>query len=303
MRTTQGSQDLSVRRTVSPLQSPTMAPIAVGLVGAGAVWWLSTVGASIAVGAQGLAWFDVLRNVPFDSVGRDVALLHERWFARAATGESTAWVHGVLLQLLVWRVLLLAPLGWVFANLRGSRRGGARLLARTIVQMPRFVGLTLFWQLTTGLLVVTVGGYGFGKLTTPTASAFEMVWGGLWLVLAAMGALVGLTLMDVSRLGLFHGPNTLPGTLRMAALNGLEALWRHPGRLLALTSGYWIVSTVAALGFGWGATYLAALAPGSWGLVISWLVMQAGVGAAMLVRVAGWRRVLHVLSKGRTVVG
>ncbi len=284
------SDRLIAHRLAASRLGSNVGPFPARLLRAIAVWWLVSVGASIAVGAHGLPWFEVLRNMPFDAVESDLALLFERGFADGAP-ESSVGLQQTLLHLLAWRLLLLAPLAWVFANLGATLSSGSGLVVRTVVQLPRFALLGMLWQLTLGCLLVAAGGYGIGKVVAPTASVFDVIWGAIWLAVAGMTALIGLALMDVSRLSLFHRPTPLPRTLRAATVAGLELLWRHPGRLLSLTAGYWVVSTAAPVGLGCLASYVATQAPESWGLISSWLLMQAGVGAAMFTRVAGWRRV------------
>ncbi len=291
------SNRLTANRLVASRLGSNVALFPTGLLRALAVWWLASVGASLTVGAQGLPWFEVLRNMPFDGVESDLALLFEQWFVGAAS-ESSVRLQAMLLHLLAWRLLLFVPLAWVFAHLGGTNVRGSRLVVRTVVQLPRFVLLGMFWQATLGWLIVTAGGYGLGKVIAPTASSFDVIWGAGWLAFAAMTALIGLTLMDVSRLALFHRPKPLPSTLRAATVAGLELLWRHPRRLLSLTAGYWVLSTAVTMGFGCLASFVATQAPESWGLLSSWLLMQAGVVAAMFSRVAGWRRV-HQLQSSR----
>jgi hypothetical protein len=270
------------------------------------LWWMATVLGSVGSAAPLLPWFEVLANAPFTSVMDDIGLLHERVFSAATTAHLLpidALFQATLQQLLLWRVMLIVPMGIVMCASVSPQRSLASAAVKTVLVLPRFFVLGLLLQ-TLAASVTGLGlGYAWSWLGRAEASAFEL---GVGIVVTLLSLTLGLgclTLLELSRIALFERPDpftptrTSGRTTWSTLLDGLDQLRRQPVASMGMLGGYFALGTAASLAMTAAGTAVAAWAPEGLGQGVSWLLVQMGVALSLCCRALGWRkaqRILHV---------
>lgn len=272
------------------------------------IWWSVSVAGALAVASPLLPWFDVLRWTRFDSVPQDFELLFERLFVgstRAQTLSASALLESTSWQLLLWRVLLLAPMAVTMAVLTQSSSASAdlalsRAATRAFTRLPAFASITFVVQ-ALALVGGSLGaGYAAHRLTTSAPGVFDAVVGITLSIASVLFVCLCLTILDVARLSMFRRSEH-PASNRglTGIIDALESLRRYGWRLVATVVGYWAASLIASVSLAFAGTLVSAAWPNGFGSMLAWVLGQLGVGLALICRIASWSRVWRQLNGQR----
>lgn len=269
------------------------------------LWWATTAIASVAMSTPTLVWFDALSQTPFESLPNDLSLLYER----LSNGASAAWllplgpiVQAVLVQVLLWRLLVSAPMALTMAtlSLAPSARLRARAIARMLRALPRFILMSLVVQCA-ALVIAGLGlRYAIHLFLASDAGPLAFALGSIVACLTLLTLATCFTWLELSRLTLFSRP--LPQFARSSGglgglVDGAEVLLRWRTRGLATFVACWGVGTAAGVTTAALAGYASVHHPESLGLGLSWAIAQVGVLFALVARVTAWRRALRWINE------
>lgn len=264
------------------------------------LWWFSTAVGALAVGSPLLPWFDVLTNVPFESVESDVELLFDRLFTGATPAHALsvgALLEAALWQVVLWRVLLVVPVALAMSVVTRSSRATplpgsveVRAVSGALMRLPRFLSVTFALQ-TTALVGGSLGCvWAASRLLASEGHVLGVSLGVAGLLLSGLFCAICLTILEAARLALFRRSTSFTKvTTWSCILDGIALLRRYGWRLLGTVTGFGALATTLTGAFAMLAMVTAAAWPSAFGNVLAWAMAQIGVVAAIACRVASWR--------------
>jgi hypothetical protein len=126
----------------------------------------------------------------------------------------------------------------------------------------------------------------------PEARTLDLIVGAAIFALSLLLLAACLTILESARLSLFRSAKSLvPSDGLSCLVDGVDVLRRHGWRAMSTVVGYWGLGVAACVAFSAAGSWLAAVWPSELANAVTWAIGQVGIGAALVFRVAGWRRV------------